>query len=53
MGCTTIPVNGPASQINPKINGEAPKFSVTGPDKLFSSAKQIAAQKNREQSLKI
>ena len=35
IGCTTIPVTGPASQIKPKIRGLAPRASVTGPDRII------------------
>ena len=34
-GWTTIPVKGPANQIKPYKKASAPKFSVTGPDKII------------------
>ena len=34
-GCTTIPVNGPASQIKPYNHGVAPRPSVTGAERII------------------
>ena len=47
-----MPVNGPASQINPNKNGEAPRFSVTGPDKIILICHANCKPKNPRAKLK-
>ena len=47
-----MPVKGPASQINPNKNGEAPRFSVTGPDKIILICHANCKPKNPRAKLK-